>query len=220
MPLRAVFFDLDGTLLDTAPDLAKALNHLLRAKGKDAVHYDEIRRVVSDGAYALLKLGFGVERDHPDTEQLRQELLDYYLKDLSSETHPFPGITELIEKINENDLRWGIVTNKPWAYTEPLMKRFEFAETSSCIICPDHVSERKPAPESLLLACDQANCQASDSIYVGDHRRDIECGQRADMPTIAVGYGYISPQDDYRHWGADHIVESGHELWSVVAQYL
>lgn len=113
------------------------------------MHYDEIRRVVSDGAYALLKLGFGVERDHPDTEQLRQELLDYYLKDLSSETHPFPGITELIEKINENDLRWGIVTNKPWAYTEPLMKRFEFAETSSCIICPDHVSERKPR----LKAC-------------------------------------------------------------------
>lgn len=220
MTLRAVFFDLDGTLLDTAPDLAKALNHLLRAKEKDPLPFEPVRRVVSDGAYALLNLGFGVEKNDAETADLRQELLDYYLQDLSSETHPFPGINELIENLHAHDINWGIVTNKPWAYTEPLMKRYEFARPPSCVICPDHVEQRKPHPEALLLACSQTGCTPDEAIYVGDHLRDIQCGQRASMPTISVGYGYISPEDSHLNWNADHVVDTAEEIWPIVRTYI
>lgn len=220
MTLRAVFFDLDGTLLDTAPDLAKAINQLLESEGRQALPYADIRRVVSDGAYALLKLGFGIERDHEDTPALRQKLLDFYLQDLSSGTHPFPGIHALIERFAEHNLNWGIVTNKPWTYAEPLMQRFEFAVAPSCLICPDHVQDRKPHPEALLLACEQTGCKANEAIYVGDHLRDIECGNRAGMPTIAVSYGYIAEDDCHTQWGADHLADNANELWPIIQRYV
>ncbi|VUD56678.1 Phosphoglycolate phosphatase [Thalassocella blandensis] len=220
MALRAVFFDLDGTLLDTAPDLAKALNHLLRAKGKDPLPLNIIRRVVSDGAYALLQLGFGVEKNDAETEELRSELLQFYLQDLSSETHPFPGINQLIETLHQHNIDWGIATNKPWTYTEPLMQRYEFARAPSCVICPDHVQHRKPHPEALQLACSQTGCDTQEAIYVGDHLRDIQCGQRAGMPTIAVGYGYISSDDSHLNWNADYVVDSAEEIWPIVRSYI
>ncbi|MFT5081992.1 MAG: 2-phosphoglycolate phosphatase [Lentisphaeria bacterium] len=220
MTLKAVFFDLDGTLLDTAPDLANALNHLLLSRGKLPLTYASIRSVVSDGAYAMLELGFGVDKDHPDTPTLRQELLDFYLEDLSTHSIPFPGISAVIDKLHEHGLAWGIVTNKPWTYTKPLMERFDFASAPICTICPDHVSERKPHPEALILACQTAGCNNDEALYVGDHLRDIQCGQRANMTTIAVGYGYISPGDSHKLWKADHAIESGSDLWPVIFSYL
>lgn len=220
MTLKAVFFDLDGTLLDTAPDLANALNKLLVTKGKDALPELEIRRVVSDGAYAMLKLGFGVDRDHADTPDLRQELLDFYLEDLSSKTDYFPGLKGLLEQLAENNIAWGIVTNKPEPYATPLIASFDFPSDPACLVCPEHVTHRKPHAEPLELACRLTGCEPSNAIYIGDHLRDIQSGLNAGMDTIGVNYGYIAEDDSAHDWQAHHVVEHGDELWAIVKNYI
>ncbi len=220
MALKAVFFDLDGTLLDTAPDLGGALNALLRDEGREPLAEALIRGHVSNGADALIKLGFDLTPDKEGFQPLRQGLLDHYLKNLAANTLPFPGIEALIAKLAEHGIAWGVVTNKPWVYTEPLMAEFEFACAPAVTLCPDHVLDRKPHPESLLLACQQVGCEPSEAIYVGDHQRDIECGQRAGMPTIAVAYGYMTDPDEYTTWGATHTAAHGEELWPVIQGYL
>lgn len=220
MTLRAVFFDLDGTLLDTAPDLAKALNSLLLQKNCPALPDSLIRSVVSDGAYALLKLGFGVDRDHPDTDSLRSDLLNFYLQDIASGTTFFPGIEALLKQLHACDLAWGIVTNKPVTYAEPLIACFAYPRAPVCLLCPEHVKERKPHPEALELACKIANIPPTSALYIGDHRRDIECGKNAGMHTIAVNYGYIHADDSAYHWGADHVVETAAEIWPIIKTYI
>lgn len=220
MTLRAIFFDLDGTLLDTATDMGNALNRLLAQEGKNPLPLDAIRNHVSNGANALVRLGFDITMENPDFQRLRQAFLDSYLTDLASHTRPFPGIEPLIEELANRNIAWGIVTNKPWTYTEPLLSHFRFASDPIAILCPDHVKERKPAPESLLLACQLTKCEIDEAIYVGDHARDIECGIRAGMITIAVGYGYIAADDDHNTWGATHVVETGDQLWPVIKTYL
>jgi 2-phosphoglycolate phosphatase len=220
MALKAVFFDLDGTLLDTAPDLGGALNTLLQDYGREPLAEGLIRGYVSDGANALIKLGFEATPESENFHPLREGLLSHYLANLAANTLPFPGIESLIEKLAAHDVAWGIVTNKPWTYTEPLMKQFQFACPPVVTLCPDHVVDRKPHPESLILACERVGCDVSEAIYVGDHQRDIECGRRAGMPTIAVGYGYLGHPDEYKTWNATHAVAHGEELWPVISRYL
>jgi len=220
MSLRAVFFDLDGTLLDTAGDLGNALNKLLVAEGKQPLPLGDIRCVVSDGANALLKLGFDVTPNDNEWNTLREKLLDFYLDDIASATEPFKGIYELIQELTNNNIGWGIVTNKPVTYTEPLMTFFEFASPPLATICPEHVVERKPAAEALLLACSHAKVDVSEVVYVGDHERDILCGINAGVATIAVGYGYIPEHNSHKSWNATHTVNHANEIWPVLKQYL
>lgn len=219
MTLRAVFFDLDGTLLDTAPDLAKALNKLLLAKQRPALDFDAVRRVVSNGANAMLELAFDSRPGDLGFDALREALLNYYLEDLAGDTQPFAGIETLLNNITQCGLSWGIVTNKPWPYTEPLMQQFEFASHPATIVCPEHVKERKPAPDALYHACDTVGCRPSEAIYVGDHERDILCGINAGMPTVAVGYGYIASDDHHERWNATHSVKYAKEIWPIVQTY-
>ncbi len=216
MTVNAVFFDLDGTLLDTAPNLAKALNRLLTEIGREHIPEPTIRKVVSNGAYAMLKLAFGIDRDHPDTPELRQRLLDFYAEDLDSSTTLFPGLNDLLERFLEHNIAWGIVTNKPEPYAAPLVENFRFPSRPLCVICPENVRHRKPHAESLHLACEYANCKTDAAIYIGDHLRDIQCGQNAGMPTIAVNYGYIDSGDNAYDWGANYVVETGHEIWPII----
>lgn len=216
MPLKAVFFDLDGTFLDTAQDLGNALNQLLVEMGKTEIPLGDLRNIVSDGANALLKAGFGILPQDDSYPAMRKKLLDNYLADLASHTKPFSGIENLIKELAERQIQWGIATNKPWAYAEPLMQHFEFASAPSALISPEHVSNKKPDPESLYLACEKANCQPNEAIYVGDHLRDIQCGINAGMPTIAVGYGYITDKDAHHNWGASHVVEHATEIWPIL----
>ncbi|PCK10206.1 MAG: phosphoglycolate phosphatase [Alteromonadaceae bacterium] len=216
MSLRAVFFDLDGTLLDTAPDLGGALNRLLDVKGKTRIADDIVRNEVSNGAYALIELGFGAKIGDQKTEALRQELLDIYTANIAVLTTAFPGIKNLIEKLASENILWGIATNKPWVYTEPLLKHFQFASEPQCVICPEHVKTRKPDPESLYLACEQAGCSIAEAVYIGDHERDIQCGQRAEMTTIAASYGYIADKNLVLQWGADYCVSSADEIWPIL----
>lgn len=220
MSLKAVFFDLDGTLLDTAQDLGRALNDLLIEEKRDPIPINELRHVVSDGALGLLKLGFNIDDKHETYQSRRAKLLHYYLQDLSSNTIPFVGITELIKKLNKKNIAWGIATNKPWTYTEPLMTDFSFTSDPICVICPEHVTKKKPHPESLFQACKLANCKTHECIYIGDHIRDIECGNRAGAITIAAGYGYIKPKNKYLEWPADHFASSAEELWPIIEKHI
>ncbi len=219
MPLKAVLFDLDGTLLDTAPDFVVVLNKLLAENGHAPLPAERIRATVSNGARALVTLAFGLEEGEPGFEPLRLRLLELYSGHLAIATQPFPGILALLERLVEHDIAWGIATNKPHVYTKPLLAALDFPSRPGSVICPDHVNERKPHPESIYLACRQLDCHHSEVVFIGDHRRDIECGQNAGAVTIAAAYGYIEDGDDPCQWQATHLVTHADEIWPILNRY-
>lgn len=218
MALKAVFFDLDGTLLDTSHDLAGALNRLLLEQGREALAYPVIRREVSNGATAMVKLGFGAVADD-ELQGLRQRLLDIYRATIAVHTRPFPGMAELIEGLARRGIAWGVVTNKPKLYTAELMRHFTFAAPPAVTISPDHVGVGKPHPAALLLACELAGCTPGEAVYIGDHARDIECGRNAGMPTIAVGYGFTQEAREHHQWHATHVADQVADLWPILSNY-
>ncbi len=217
MPLRALLFDLDGTLLDTSGDMGQALNRLLQEEGLPGLPAEQIRPQVSNGANALVKLGFG-ELPADAHEHLRARFLDLYLADIARHTQPFPGIEDLLERCLKQGIAWGIATNKPWRYTEPLMSHFNFAQSAAVTLCPEH-AKPKPDPTMLLLACEQIGCAPADVIYLGDHQRDVECGKRAGMTTIAVGYGFTQSPAEHTTWDATFAVQHATEIWPLVQQH-
>ncbi|MFI2810742.1 MULTISPECIES: HAD-IA family hydrolase [Microbulbifer] len=216
--MKAVLFDLDGTLFDTAPDFIVVLNQLRQQEKMPPLPADQIRAVVSNGAGAMVSLGFGRDASDPAFEVLRQRFLDLYLTHLAVETVLFPGIEELLGQLAANDIAWGVVTNKPATYTVPLMEAFSHLPEPGAVVCPDHVTNRKPHPEPILLACSQIGCEPTEAIYVGDHVRDIEAGRAAGMPTIACSYGYIDAGDSAANWNADHLVESAGDIWPLLKE--
>jgi phosphoglycolate phosphatase len=217
MALRALLFDLDGTLLDTSGDMGQALNRLRVENGLPTIAAAQIRPQVSNGANALVKLGFG-ELSPDAHEQLRTRFLDLYLDDVASKTCAFTGIEGLVEQCLQHGIAWGVATNKPWRYTQPLMQHFSFAQTAAVTLCPDH-AKPKPDPSMLHLACEHIGCNPDEAIYVGDHQRDIECGKRAGMITIAVGYGFTQQVDEHKSWGADFAVDQADEIWPLIQKH-
>lgn len=211
---EGVLFDLDGTLLDTAPDFVDALNRLLHIKTMPPLPDQLIRSHVSHGARALVALAFGDGRE--DFESLRQEFLDIYAKHLSRKTRLFDGFEALLARLVEHDLPWGIVTNKPERYTLMILDALRLDPAPATVICPDHVSRTKPDPEPMLLAASQLGVAPDRCVYVGDHRRDIEAGRAAGMTTIAAVYGYIDANDPPKTWGADHLAERPGDLLSLL----
>ncbi|MCF7981103.1 MAG: HAD-IA family hydrolase [Pseudomonadales bacterium] len=214
--LAAVLFDLDGTLLDTAQDLAQALNHLLTEEGKTPLPFEQIRQVVSNGGNAMVSLGFGTKPDTEEHQSLYQRLLDIYGQQLTNHTAPFPGIVPLLSTLDQFDLPWGVVTNKPSIYSLPIMAQMKFDPPCSALVCADQVSERKPHPESMLRACQLIGCDPKRTLYVGDHQRDIEAGRNAGMITIAALYGYIDTDEDPQSWGADYYIDHPDELTQLL----
>lgn len=206
--LRAVLFDLDGTLLDTAPDLVTAVNRLRAEHAMGPLPFSMIRATVSHGARALVSLGFGVTEDAPGFEALRQRLLELYAQHLLAESTPFPGMDSLITMLGMHGIRWGVVTNKPDHLAAPLLAHNTFSPPAAVLVCPDHVSRPKPDPEPLLLACTRLGCTVDEAVYVGDHARDIEAGRNAGMRTIAASYGYLEPGESTAAWGADYEADS------------
>ncbi len=218
--IRAVMFDLDGTLLDTAPDFVAVVNKLLEENQRPTLPAEKIRASVSNGSKALIKMAFAIEETDESFEPLRQRLLEIYLGHHSVYTRPFPGINQLIEKLNENNIAWGIATNKPFAYTQPLMADMNMQPPPASIICPDHVSRAKPDPESLFLAGKQLDCSPEEIIFIGDHKRDIDCGKGAGSITIAAAYGYLDEGEEVADWLADHTVNHADQIWPIVQTYL
>lgn len=206
--IRTVLFDLDGTLADTAPDLAFALNSVLQEQGKAMLSFDTIRPHVSHGGPALIKLGFGLSPDETGFAPLRERMLEIYLANLTRETRLFPGMAQLLDWLESRGMAWGVVTNKPGWLTHPLMEQLNLAHRAVSIVAGDTVPNRKPHPEPMLLACEHSGCSSAECLYVGDAERDIEAGRNAGMHTLVAAYGYLGPQDHPETWGADAIIDS------------
>jgi phosphoglycolate phosphatase len=210
---KHVLFDLDGTLLDTARDFTQVLNHLLRENDKQEVSPSRVKETVSDGARALIKLGFGIEETDDNFNHYLQQLLDLYaIKIKSTEAVLFDGIEQLLSRISNESYQWGIVTNKPSRFTDPLLTNFSVMQDAAVVICADQVSQGKPSPESLFLACETLACKPEECIYVGDHKRDIDAGKNANIYTIAVNWGYFPEHIQLEDWQPDLIVAKPSEI--------
>jgi phosphoglycolate phosphatase len=210
--IKTVLFDLDGTLLDTAPDLANALNAVLLANGHDAMSLDEIRPAVSHGGRALIELGFGIGPDHPGFEPRRLELLDYYEKNIAQHTSLFPGMEDVLQHIESRGLNWGVVTNKPGWLTDPLMAALDLDRRAACIVSGDTLKQSKPHPAPLLHACNLVDRRPGQCLYVGDAERDIQAGRNAGMPTLVAMFGYLMEADRPEEWGANALIHHPAEI--------
>ncbi|MBK1874281.1 MULTISPECIES: HAD family hydrolase [unclassified Marinobacter] len=210
--LSTVLFDLDGTLIDTAPDFIRCLNELRQMEGLPALPAEHIRRSVSNGARAMVRVGFGLEPEHPGYLAKHTAFLDLYEAGVAVETRLFEGMDSLLESLEQRGIPWGIVTNKPVRFAAPLIQALGLAKRCASLVCPDHVTDRKPHPESLFLACQQIGAEPEQAVYVGDHERDIVAGRNARMKTIAVRYGYIEEPETVDLWQADMIADTVNDL--------
>ncbi|MBP0952341.1 MULTISPECIES: N-acetylmuramic acid 6-phosphate phosphatase MupP [Pseudomonas] len=216
MRLRAVLFDMDGTLLDTAPDFIAIAQAMLADRGFPAVSDKLIRDEISGGAKAMVAATFAMSPNETEFEALRLEFLERYQRDCAVHSKLFDGMAELLTDIEKAGLIWGVVTNKPVRFAEPIMQQLGLAERSALLICPDHVTHSKPHPEPLILACRMLDLDPASVLFVGDDLRDIESGRDAGTRTAAVRYGYIHPNDNPDHWGADVVVDHPLELRKVL----
>ncbi len=221
--MKAVLFDLDGTLIDTAADFIRIIQDMCRAEGREIVDAELIRTQVSEGARAMVKLVYP-ELDVTDPVFLahRQRFLDLYGADIAVDTDLFAGMYPLLEQLEAHQIPWGIVTNKPRGLSESLLAALNLTERCAVLVCPEDVSKTKPDPEPMYLAANQLNIPAQHIIYVGDHPRDIDAGRNAEMYTILAAYGYLPLQhkDNLTAWQADCIVNDVAQLHQVIAQLL
>jgi phosphoglycolate phosphatase len=207
----ALLLDLDGTLLDTAPDMGGALNRLLIEAGRAPLPLASIRPVVSHGAIRLVSLGFP-EATGTEFERLRLRFLDLYSQNLAERTTLFPGIEHVLEELERLGLPWGVVTNKPGWLTDPLLAALRLDRRAGCVVSGDTVAERKPHPLPLLHAAGIVGVAPARCVYVGDAERDIQAGRAAGMTTVVAAYGYLSVDDDPSTWQPTGIVTEPIEL--------
>lgn len=206
--IHGILFDLDGTLLDTAPDLAATLNALLLDQHRQPLTLASIRPKISDGVAGLLKLGFNITHQHTTFSHLYQQFIDYYKQHICDHTQLFPHISTVIHFIQENQLAWGIVTNKSEALTTKLLDHFPLLQEAQCIITGDTLPYAKPHPQPLLHACTCIHCIPQNCLYIGDAKRDIEAANAAQMPSLLALYGYISHTDDPSTWHASAMIDT------------
>jgi 2-phosphoglycolate phosphatase len=202
---HAILFDLDGTLLDTAPDMIGALNRLRAEEGLEALPFAAARSSVSHGAVRLVSVGFPAARED-EFERLRLRFLKLYSENLVEGTRLFAGIEPVLSAFEAEGLPWGVVTNKPAWLTDPLMERLDLARRACCIVSGDTVNERKPHPLPLLHAAAVTGVSPDHCVYVGDAERDIVAGRAAGMQTVVAAYGYLSQDDRPESWNADGII--------------
>ena len=216
LDFKALLFDLDGTLLDTAPDFIAALNKQLGLHGRAPLPDHAIRSSVTNGSVGLIQEGFGMAPDHVQFETLREEFLELYFTNLADRTALFAGLQQVLDDCKARGIPWGVVTNKPWRYTEATMVQLGLMDTAATVICPDHVKRAKPDPASILLACSEIATAPQDCLYVGDHVRDIEAGRAAGTRNIAAAWGYIEASENINDWQADWIVDQSQQLHGLL----
>lgn len=208
----AIFFDLDGTLADTALDLGSALNHLLSESGMPPLPQAAIRPHVSQGVRGLLAAGFSISPEHPKYNDFQVRFLDHYANSLCAKTSLFDGIEDFLTTIESQNILWGVVTNKSSRYALPILDSLGLARRTACIICGDSATQPKPAPEPLLLASTILDVDPSQCLYIGDDLRDIQAAHAAEMDAVAAAWGYLGDDLPLENWGADHIMRSPADL--------
>lgn len=201
-------FDLDGTLVDTAPDLAATLNVLRAERGREPLPFDVIRPHVSHGARAMVQIGFGIDEQDASFAALRQRFLDLYRERLMQDSRLFDGMDEVLATLENRGVKWGVVTNKPAWLTEPLLKDLGLAPRAACVISGDSTRNRKPHPEPLLHASALVGVAPEQCLYIGDARRDIEAGRAAGMKTLVALFGYLGQDDRPHEWDADGMIDT------------
>jgi 2-phosphoglycolate phosphatase len=212
LPVRGVLFDLDGTLIDSAPDLGAAVNRMRTIRGLPALADAELRPHASHGARGLVGAGFGITPGQPGFLALRDEFLACYAEALCIRTVLFPGVAALLDKLDELGLPWGIVTNKVTYLTLPLLDALSFRQRPGCIVCGDTTARAKPFPDPLLAAAGMLAVPPEACVYVGDAERDVEAGNAAGMATLVALYGYIRGDETPGLWPADGMLDSPLDL--------
>jgi len=215
-PYKGVFFDLDGTLADTAPDLVAATNQLLIARNLAPKQYEVLRPHASAGARGLIGGAFGIDTHHPDFASLRDEFFANYEKALLVNSVLFDGVDHLLNQLDAANLPWGIVTNKSERFTKPLTEHMGLHQRAVSTVSGDTTPHSKPHPEPILHAARMANIDPSQSVYVGDDIRDIVAGKAAGMQTIAAAYGYCGCEEPPESWGADYLVRHPQDLLEII----
>lgn len=214
----AVFFDLDGTLADTAPDLAGALNRLRLEQDLPALPLDILRRHASKGARGLIGAGLGLQPESPGYAELVARFLEHYTAAICVETRLFPGVPDMLGMLDEQGIPWGIVTNKATRFTIPLLEALGLTSRAVSIVSGDTAARAKPHPDPLLHACREAAVAPDRCCYVGDDLRDILAGRAAGMRTIAVTYGYLGDGEPVERWGADALIGHPGELIDLIGR--
>ncbi|AEE66361.1 phosphoglycolate phosphatase [Bordetella pertussis] len=215
-----ILFDFDGTLADTAPDLAAAANRQRTRKGLEPMPYEALQPMASQGARGLLRAALGLLPDHPDYEPTRLQFLEDYAAESTVHSRLFPGIADLLEDIAQRGLSWGIVTNKVTYLTLPIVEHLGLTRDSAVLVCGDTTAHAKPHPLPLLHAAEQAGFEAGRCVYVGDDLRDIQAAHAAGMPAVAAAYGYVGMEEDVTTWQAEACAASPRELWSAIEPLL
>ena len=215
--IRAVLFDLDGTLADTAPDLGGALNRLLAENGRPAIPLESARRLASSGARGLLLTGFGITPEHNEYAALQVRFLEFYAQAVCVDTRLFPQMDILLDRIESLGMPWGIVTNKASRFTLPLVAALGLVGRAACVVCGDTTPHLKPAPDSLLHAAREIKVAPAQCLYVGDDLRDVQAARAALMPVLAATYGYLGNGEQPDTWGADALISSPIEVLNFLA---
>jgi len=209
--LACVLFDLDGTLLDTAPDLIAALNNALLRHGLAPINTVMIRPLISLGVAAMARHAVGAE-DETLLQTVIATMLDHYQTHLAEQTQLYAGMNEVLTTIEARGLQWGVVTNKKARFTEPLLAAFGLAERAACIVSGDTTPHSKPHPEPLRAASQHTGVAPARCVYIGDAAHDITAGRAAGMRTLAAGYGYLKPDDRPENWAADAIIGAPRDI--------
>ncbi len=206
--VRTVLFDLDGTLADTLPDLAFALNKAMQDEGLDPLSDDAIRPLVTEGGRVMVDMAVGERRDHKTKERMRHAFLDTYRDNLVNHTRIFPQMEAVLDTLDERGIPWGIVTNKLAAFTDPLVRALGIDGRAGCVVSGDTTSHSKPHPEPMFFACRAIGANPAACVYLGDAEKDVLAGRRAGMRTLVALYGYLPKDADPHAWGASGVVDS------------
>lgn len=213
--IRAVLFDLDGTLVDSAPDMAAAANWLRAEQGLEALDEYFLSRYVSRGGAGVIGAAFP-DHDEAQRAQLLAKFLARYGNNLSEKSRLFPGVSRLLDALEAKPWKWGIVTNKASIYAQPLLSALALSGRYSALICGDTLRRKKPAPDGLIEACRQLKVSPGQCVYVGDDQRDIVAARAAGCGAVAAAYGYFPEHDQPRSWGADVIIDRADQLLDVL----
>ena len=220
MKLKALLLDLDGTLVDTAPDMVATLNRILSNHNETGANEEQASKLVSNGAKALLEFGFGENFKSYDSEQLIQEFLSDYANHVCEKSVLFEGMLEVLELCEKNNIRWGVITNKPIELSKSLLEGLGLFQQCSILLGGDSLPVRKPDPAPMLHSCMVMSLAPSECLYVGDHERDIMAGNAAGMDTAAALWGYLNDNDDPETWKAKFLTNTPQGLYRLVEEKL